>query len=238
MQATDKGHDDGGKTITRGHIGRELANRAGHLQRTGQPGRATRNQQRHPQGAARGKPGITRRRRGQAAHLLRKSGVGAKQVQPHPGHPGKRQQDADVDARALHQTRDLCHGLKGFGLRKVVARRVFPGAKHQVAQHHVGHINQHQADQNFIGVEAVAQECGDAGPRHAAQHPGRQDGRNYPGPGSPVGQQGHAACRHGADHILPLGADVPDVGAKAHRQAQRNDQQGRGLDHQLAQRIR
>jgi hypothetical protein len=49
VQPPDKGHDDGGKAVARRHIGRELAHRPGHLQRTGQAGRAARDQQRRPQ---------------------------------------------------------------------------------------------------------------------------------------------------------------------------------------------
>ena len=40
-----------------------------------------------------------------------------------------------------------------------------------------------------------------------------------------------------AEHVLPFGADVPDVGAEAHREAERDQHQRRGLHRQLGQRV-
>jgi hypothetical protein len=161
-----------------------------------------------------------------------------KQKDPQQGRAAQRDQQADAHARARHQPRNLRNRLEGLGLREVVAGRVLPGAIDQVAQHHVGHVHQHQADQDFIGIEAVAQQRGDAGPHHAAGHARQQNGQHDPAAGGLVGHQRHAAGKHGTNHKLSFGADVPDVGAEAHRQPQRNDQQRRGLDHQLAHGIR
>jgi hypothetical protein len=65
-------------------------------------------------------------------------------------------------------------------------------------------------------------------------HAGQQDGTTIQRPGVLAGQQRDAAGRDRADHELAFGADVPDVGAEAHGQPQRDEQQRRGLDHQLA----
>ena len=46
VQPADEGHDDGGEAVARRHVGRELADRPGHLQRAGQAG------QRRPRSAA------------------------------------------------------------------------------------------------------------------------------------------------------------------------------------------
>jgi hypothetical protein len=93
----------------------------------------------------------------------------------------------------LHQARDLRHRLEGLGLREVVAVRVLPRAEDHVVQQQRGHVDQHQADQDFVGVELVAQQGGDAGPGHAAQHARQQDGDDDPAAGVLAGQQRDAA---------------------------------------------
>jgi hypothetical protein len=117
--------------------------------------------------------------------------------------------------------------------------RVLPGAVDQPAQQHLGHVDQHQADQDLVGVEAVAQQRHDGGPGHAAQHAGQQDQHTMPRPIQASGARPASppSRRPGAEHELPFGADVPDVGAVAHRQAQRDQDQRRGLDRQLRQRV-
>lgn len=237
MQPAHEGHDDGGEAVARRHIRRELPDRTGDLERTGQACSPARCQQRDPHRATCREAGIARGRRRQSTDLLREAGAGAEQEHPQHDHADQRNDQADADARALHQARDLRHHLEGLALWKVEAHRVLQRPGNHVAEHQRRHVHQHQADQDLAGVEAVAQQRHDAGPEHAADDAGSDDGHDDPRAGALVGQQRHVARRDGADHVLPFGTDVPDVGTEADRQPERDDQQRRCLDHQLAQCI-
>ena len=106
----------------------------------------------------------------------------------------------------------------------------------------IGHIHQHQTDQDFTGVEAVTQQRRDTRPEGAAQH-ARQRGQRQESPvahadfvhGEPHRQ---AAGRNTAHQVLALCADVPDVAAVAQRQPQRAQHQRGGFERQLAERAR
>ena len=140
-----------------------------------------------------------------------------------------RQHQTHVCAKALHQSRHAGCLQEGDGLRKVVAVRVFPGAIDQVAQHHLGHIHQHQADQNFIGVERLPQPGHHPSPHGPAQSSGRQHTHQQGRPRLGRGLHGNPTCKDGPHDELPLGPDIPEVGAKAHSQPQRYQHQRRGL---------
>ena len=138
-----------------------------------------------------------------------------------------------MQARASKQQRYLRGCLKGFALRKVVAHGVFQWPPHQPAQHLFGHIHQHQAHQNLAGMKAVTQPGCNTRPRHAASHACQQNGQHNPAARIGIGCKRHAASRNRTRNKLPLGTNVPDVGAKAQRQPQANQQQGRSLEQQL-----
>ena len=125
------------------------------------------------------------------------------------------------------------HGFKGFALREVKPVRVFQGAVDHVAQQQIGHIDQHQTHQYLVGIEFIAQQCRQAGPRHAAQHASQHDQQHDPATGVFVSQQRNKARSQCAHDELALGPDVPHIGTKTHCQAQRNQQERRGFDHQL-----
>ena len=122
-------------------------------------------------------------------------------------------------------------------MRKVIARRVFPRARHQIPQNHFGHIHQHQADQNFVGVKFVFKPSRDGRPKHAPCNTRQNHSHQNPAARFFVGQQCHTAGRHSANDKLPFSTNVPNIGAKTNSQAQGNDQQRRCLDHQFAQSI-
>ena len=103
----------------------------------------------------------------------------------------------------------------------------------------LGDVDQHQADQDLVGVEAVAQQRDDRRPRPCRR------ARRRPAPAATIQR---AACPWSAciatplggdraDDELAFGADVPDVGAKADREAERDQQQRRRLHRQLGQRV-
>ena len=64
--------------------------------------------------------------------------------------------------------------------------------------------------------------------QHGGQHPGARIGA--------VGLQREPAPEHRADHVLALGADVPEIGAEAIGQADGDERQRRRLDEKFLQR--
>ena len=99
------------------------------------------------------------------------------------------------------------------------------------------HIDQHQADQDFIGIEAVAQPGRDTCPEHTAQDARQYDRQHDPAAAALLSHQCHATGGNRPQHILAFSANVPDVGAKTHGQPERDQQQRRGLDGEFTQRI-
>ena len=75
-----------------------------------------------------------------------------------------------MGAQVGHELRDARLAQESDGLRKVIALGVFPGAVDEVAQQQVRHVHEHQADEDLVGVETVAQQRHDCRPDHAAQH--------------------------------------------------------------------
>ena len=98
-------------------------------------------------------------------------------------------------------------------------------------------IDQHQAGQDFVGVEAGAQEGRNRRPGHAAQHTGDAHERHNPQAGRFVQRQGHAAAGQRADHELALGADVPHPGPETHGQPGADQDQRRALHRQFGERV-
>ena len=85
---------------------------------------------------------------------------------------------------------------------------------HQKAQHHGGHINQHQADQNFIRIAFVFEPSHQSRPGHATRHTRQQNHHHDPAPGAGIGLQGHATGGNRTDDELALGTNIPNIGAK------------------------
>ena len=114
--------------------------------------------------------------------------------------------------------------------------RIAPWAAHQPVKEQLGDVDQHQADEDFVGVEAGFQECRNAGKQSTADSPHnqhqRQNKRRLP--------LRHENRQHGAadrpHSKLTLGADIPVVGAIADRQPHRDQDQGGRLDCQFVQR--
>ena len=237
MQATDEGDDDRGESVAGGNVRRQLAERAGDLEPTGEPRHRTGEQQRRPERLARRKASVARRRRRQAADLKLEAGVGAKEQDPERGHGDERAERADVDPVAAVQARHLRRLQEGDRLREVVAVRVLPRPVDEVVEKLLGDVDEHQADEDLVGVEAVAQQGDDRRPEHAAEHAAGEHRQEEPVAGVLAREHRDAAGGDRADDELPFGADVPDVGAKAHRQAERDQQQRRRLDRELGQRV-
>jgi hypothetical protein len=90
---------------------------------------------------------------------------------------------------------------------------------HQPGQCQLGDIDEHECDKNFIGVESGPQEGRDSGPSHPAKHTSQQHERHCQDGWAIAEPQRDAAACDRAHGELPLGADVPDVGAKSHGEA-------------------
>ena len=237
MQAADEGDDDRGEAVAGRHVRRQLAERPGDLEPAGEAGHAARDQQRRPERLPRREAGVARRRRRQAADLELKARVGAKEQDPERGDRDERDQHADVDAIAGEELGHLRRLQEGDRLRKVVAGRVLPRAVDEVVEQLLGDVDEHQADQDLVGVEAVAQHRDDRRPAHPADDAGGDDGDEEPAAGRRRRLHRHAAREERADDELSFGADVPDVRAKADREAERDQEQRRRLHRQLGERV-
>ena len=103
------------------------------------------------------------------------------------------------------------------GLREIVPVRILPRAADQIVEHLQRDIDQHQGGQHLGHPIARLQERGDRRPGHAAHDPRRDHQRNDP-EALRIGQsEGDARAGERADDVLPLGADVPDLGLIAER---------------------
>ncbi len=237
VQPPDEGDDDRGEAVARRHVRRQLPERAGRLETTRKAGHAARQQQRGPQPGARREACVARGHRREPADLQLEAAIRAEQEDPEAGHRDERDHDADVRAQPVDQPRNLRRRQERDRLREVVAARVLPRAVDEVAEHHLGDIDEHQADEDLVRVEAIAQQRDDAGPQHAAEHAGQQDRHDDPAAHVGCGLHRDPAGAQRADDELPFGADVPHVRAEAHRQAERDEDQRRGLHRQLGQRV-
>ena len=121
---------------------------------------------------------------------------------------------------------------------KVITFRIFPGAEHEIAQQKFGDVDQHQADEDFVGTEPIPQERNNTGPEHAAKNAAKEDGNNNPAahPGKVIPRlQGNPPAAERTQDKLSLGSDIPDVGPIADRESERDQQERRGFDGELAQ---
>ena len=122
-------------------------------------------------------------------------------------------------------------------MREVEALRIAPGPAHQIIEDELRDIDQHEAGQDLVDAEPGLQEGRDQAVERAADDAEQQHERQHPEAGiRAVGLEGEPAAEHGADHVLALGADVPEIGAKAIGQADGDERQRRRLDEEFLQR--
>ncbi len=126
--------------------------------------------------------------------------------------------------------------LEALRLWKIIALRVAPRAADQPVEKQLRDIDQHQAGQDFVGVETRLQKCGNARVERAAgnahQKHQRQDHRRMP-----LGIENRQdRARDRPDRELALGADIPVVRAVTDRKPDRDQDQRCGLDGQFMQR--
>ena len=115
---------------------------------------------------------------------------------------------------------------------KVQALRIAPGAADQIVHAEIGDIDQHQAGEDFAGAEAHPADRRNQPVQGAAECAQDQHDRQHPMPDiGAVSTHGEPAAAHGADHKLPLGADIPDIGDVTQRETDRDHHQRRRLHH-------
>jgi hypothetical protein len=124
-----------------------------------------------------------------------------------------------MEARAGRQDRHGGGIREEARLGKAIAFRIAPGAGDEIDQDQLRHVGQHQAGQDLAGIEAGAQEGGDGGPGHAPQRACEDHGGQQQRAGAVVEEQGEAAAGERPHGVLPLGADVPDIGPEAEGKA-------------------
>ena len=234
MQAANEGDNDRREAVAGRDHRLQQADRPGDFADAGKTGHAAADQQRQPDVALLAEAGVVRRRRCQPGdlHAIASVSLGGEQ----PGQQGQHQRH---DQRAGHpRAFDQCRQDRGFGkrpgLRKVVAGRVLPRPVHQIAEQLLSDVDQHQADQDFVGVKAGAQEGRDRRPGHAADGTGQHHQRQGQRAQRITAEQGHGAAGNRADDQLTFGPDVPDIGLEADRQPERAEHQRRGLQLQFA----
>ncbi|MNF94326.1 hypothetical protein D3C84_770330 [compost metagenome] len=100
-----------------------------------------------------------------------------------------------------------------------------------------GNVVEHDAGQDFIGIEVRSQPGGQPGPCRAGQNAGEQDQRQCPA--ALHVDDIHRQCTAGqrSKQQLTFGADVPDARPVRDCQAQRAQQNRQCLDQQFADAI-
>ena len=124
------------------------------------------------------------------------------------------------------------------GQRETKSHRVTQGPADKVINQQCGNIGQHQRDQNFIGTEENLCQRGDPCPcatsDHGDQHHAeQQQGRRHPGEA-----ERKCPCCKGANGELTFSTDIPDICAIAKGQANTDDDQRAGLDHQIGNPVK
>src|SRR5215831_6160999 len=243
-QPSERGDDDRGEAIAGGPAVVELPERPGDLAHAREPGARAADHQDHPDRALLRVARIARGRRREAGDGELEAEEGP--LDEHPGERDRHERDEErgVEARALEplpprgEQREQRVVGELDGDREVVAVRVSPRAEHQVLDEEVGHVGQHEAHQDLVRVQLRAQERGDRRPQHSADRAGEDHARQRPGAPLLLEVDRDAGREDAAEVHLPLGADVPDVGAEPDRESERDQAERRGLEEQLAHAVR
>ena len=100
----------------------------------------------------------------------------------------------------------------------------------EVAQQQRRHIGQHQAGEDFVGVEPNPQESGNRAPCQTAEDARESHcGQDQPALHA-VKRERHPAAADRAERELPLRADIPHVGTETERQSDTDYREWRRLD--------
>ena len=237
MQSPDEGDDDRGKAVPRRYRRQQLSDRSRDFTHAGDACRRPAEQQAEPYHPVGVEAGIARGGVGKAGHAHLEAEKAAIEEDVARADRGERDQEADIEPRSRDQHRIQ----RGFGellaLREIESFRIAPRLVHQPAQQEVGDVNQHQAHQDFVGVEAGAQQRRDRRPQHAADGAGDDHRGQNQAAFAAVKIQCDTACKDGAEDELTFGTDVPDVRPIAACQADPDQHQRRSLEQQLGKPV-
>ena len=235
MQAAQEGDDDRGKAIAHIEVNGDLARRPRDLEHAGQPGQRAggAEAEQHQAGGVDASELCRPRRLASEADVV----AGHVAVQQHIGkdHCDQRRHHAPVHAGACNQLRIVggVPGLQVAGAGEAEAFGVLQQPQRDRGQELFSHIDQHQRDQDFVGAEAGLENCRDHRPDPAAECAGEDhEGEDQERLGGVEGKAGPGA-KDGAHDVLALGADVPDAGAEAQRQADGDQHQRRAFHQEL-----
>ena len=147
--------------------------------------------------------------------------------------------DTPVHAGSRDQLRvGRCGPLRQVArARKPTALGAAQGPQRHRGQQRLRDIDEQQRHQDFIGAEPRAQDRRDHRPDPAAKGPRHHHQRKDQPVFRRVEGQAHGRAKDRPHDVLAFGADVPDPGAKAQRQADGNQDQWSRLDQQLRARI-
>ena len=237
MQPPKEGNDNRGKAITGRYGGLQLTDRSGNLKQTGKTGKTAAQQQGKPDHAFLPEPNMTRGLRGLAHHAQLEPDHGFRQQNPPGNHHQYRKGRSKMDPRPVINDRQQACIRERAGFREVESFGVAPRPMHKEAQEQCCDIGQHQAGQDFVGIESGAQKRRYRPPEGPANRPKNKH----------CGQKEHAftvmkiqrktTAEYGAHGQLTLGTDVPDIGAEPHRQPDGNDHKRTCLNKQFRKSV-
>src|SRR5262245_49813171 len=194
--------DDGREAVARGQRRDELSHRARRLQEARKTGASARHEEAKPDQFLVGKAAVASGPRRLAQHLdLETQKVPLEQ---HPGEEHRAEPHQEPHVRARPRDEDWQRCLEQAAFRKVEAVRVAQSAMHQGAQDEHGHVNQHQADEDLVGIEAGAQQRWNGGPGGTADNARQAHQRQQPPARGRIKRQRYAPAGQRADGELPL----------------------------------
>src|SRR5499426_1552212 len=243
-QSPERRDDDRGEAIAGRPAVVELPERPGDLAHAREAGARAADQQDHPDRALLRVARVARGRRREASDAELEAEEGP--LDEHPGERDGNERDEDrrVEARALEPLRprgkEREERVVGEldGDREVVAVRVPPWPEDEVLHEQVRDVGQHEAHQDLVRVQLRAQERRDRRPKHPADRAGEDHARQRPGAPVLLEVDRDAGREDPTEVHLPLGADVPDVGAEPDREPERDQAERRGLEEELAHAVR
>jgi hypothetical protein len=144
---------------------------------------------------------------------------------PHHRHGREGDQNANMQARAGQRCERL-FVRKIARFWKIEPTGVTPWAAHQIIQNEQRDVGQHQRREDFVGAKLHLQEGRNTAIERATDHSEDQHCRQRCPTGPFWKQDRGNGTENRAHGELPLGADVPDVGAVTDRQTQCDEDKG------------
>ena len=153
-------------------------------------------------------------------------------------HCSEREREQHVQPGALDERGQQRSVFEHLRLREIESLRILPGPVHQPGHDELGDVDEHQRNEDLVGVETDAKDRGDRCPQRAADRAGDDHRRQQHCARAALEVQRDPAAGNGARDELPLGADVPDVCAESDGKADRDQRQRRCLEQKLGDAVR